>query len=192
MPHVAQIGPGHPGARRAKYSYYLLLSWPTAIKGGTTAMFRRLLLVGIAIAALALAAASTASAGDLVAKITYSNGAPCGSGSCEFIAYDATKGDRTQIGQTFSLVLINWWCGISYPDGNTYVCPISPQIRINAEISPHPDWSNGDSIHAYGRQACPGGGYHFSPYHSWPFNSNYGWWGGTFQLGSGCQTAPLP
>lgn len=150
-------------------------------------MLRRLLLVGIAIAALALAAASTASAlsGPFYGKIKYSSGSLCGSGSCQFVGIDVFNVGPAIV-QTGSLQTNDHFCGDSWPDNNLLMCEIS--IQFNARIVDNPGWYDSDDILFYGRQPCPGGGYHFSPVHHWDPSSYWPWWGGTFQLGSGCQT----
>jgi hypothetical protein len=140
--------------------------------------------------ALGMIGVSTASAVELPltdAKVTYSTGSPCGSGStCELIVQDVNHSNCNQdvyIDQDAGSYLFS---GISYPAGNTHVSNVS--ITVNRQLGYCDFWQTGDSINAWARQACPGGGYHFGPTHSWTLNRNNEWWAGIFQLGSGCQT----
>ena len=138
-----------------------------------------------ATAVLALAGASTASAvtaPPLFGKITYSSGSTCAPGSCQLVAVDANTHPSATTG---SLVHYNDFCGNSYPNGNLYVCHIS--FDYNAVITTE-TFSQGSPISVYAQQACPGGGFHFSAVHHYTFDVYAFWWGGTFQLGSGCQT----
>ena len=150
----------------------------------------RSVLLVLATSALAMIAASTASAVELPltnAKVTYSNGSPCGSGStCELIVQDVNHGLCNQdvyVNQDAGSYLFT---GISYPAGNTHVSNVT--ITVNIQLGYCDFWQTGDSINAWARQACPGGGYHFASTHSWTLNTNNEWWAGTLQLGSGCQT----
>jgi hypothetical protein len=150
---------------------------------------RRGILLGLAVVLFALA--TPLSAWGTVAaygRIKYSNGTDCGASQCEFVVTDLTR-NVTHIAATGSLTTYNsghFCIVISYPNGNTLQC-IS--FLANAFTNDDIYMQNGDSMIAYGRQACPGGGYHISPVHSWSYNPNYVWWGGAFQVGSGCQSA---
>lgn len=151
-----------------------------------TALWRRFSL-GLAVAVIALAAPMSALGIPLeYGKILYPNGSVCGSGLCDFIVID-TKNQVSADVLTGSLSNYNATCAISYPDGNTLQCPKA--FSANAYLSGSTTfWADGDPMTGYGRENCSGGGYHFSPYHLFRYSATYPWWGGSFQLGSGCQT----
>jgi hypothetical protein len=156
-------------------------------------MRRRGLLL-VASAALALAIPLSASAydtwvADFYGKVTYSNGSTCAASACEFIISNHRSGATLRV-VTGSLKTY-FGCVYSYPNGNQYVCDGTGR-PANAFVSaPRPlpsTWRDGDTISAYGRQACPSGGFHFSPTHDWIWDAGISWYGGTFQLSSACQT----
>lgn len=138
-----------------------------------------------ATATLALAGTSTASADIIRAygKITYSNGGTCAAGLCQLVITGANFG--AQFGTTQSLTNFVF-TGNSWPDGGNYV--VGKSISYNALVQvPTQYWPDGWAVYAQARESCGGGGYHYSGTHSFLWDNYHDWWGGTFQLGSGCQ-----
>jgi hypothetical protein len=115
-------------------------------------------------------------------KVLYSNGAVCAPAACEWVVVDhRTNTDRSPV--TGNVYSITCACD-SYPNGNRYIWI---NISYNAYVYPGPNWASGDYFSAYARQACPGGGFHISPTHQFQWHGvNEPWWGGQFQLGTGC------
>jgi hypothetical protein len=150
----------------------------------------------LAVATLALAIPSAASAYDIFTqdfygRVTLSNGSVCPSSSCQIIVANHRLGVQPLVVAT-GVLRTYFGCVYAYPFGNLWHCYDGGAPANAFASAPRPvggNWRDGDTVSVYARQACPvGGGYHFSPTHQYQWHAGLPWYGGTFQLGTTCQT----
>lgn len=161
----------------------------------------RFLIGLLVLGALATAGAAQAAnpAGNVVyTRILYSNGSPCGSGSCQFISrigngnpWIVSTGSNTVYSIPVGFHFYAW------PSTDPTVCGLRPcDFAANAFtghwlpiVFPMPPTQ---TVSFYARQACPTpGAYHYSQTKTWYMDAtdnNYVHWLGTLTLGQGCQT----